>query len=194
MSTDPGHRQAAARQTWRVAVLAALLALAACSPPPQTGEGPREAGGWREFQGSWNATGTRYTIPLGAERRASIARLSGTLLLAGPSIPGAGFRGEAITLNDSATGMIGRAVWIDERGDAVFSELRGQQTATGNRVTGTFVGGTGRYTGATGEYEFSWQYVVEADEGVVQGRTVGLKGRVRVGATESAAAPKGDRP
>ena len=115
-----------------------------------------------------------------AARRSRIC--NGSLLLAGPSRPGVGFRAEAIVLNDSATGMVGRAVWTDERGDQVYSELRGEGTATGNRIVGTFLGGTGRYAGATGTYEFSWQFVLETEDGTVQGQSVGLKGRVRVGA------------
>ena len=50
-----------------------------------------------------------------------------------------------------------------------------------NRIMGTFLGGTGRYAGVTGGYEFSWQYVVEAEDGTIQGRATGLKGRFRVG-------------
>ncbi len=44
-----------------------------------------------------------------------------------------------------------------------------------------FLGGTGRYAGATGSYEFSWQWVMEAEDGSIQGRAVELKGRVRPG-------------
>ena len=43
--------------------------------------------------------------------------------------------------------MVGRAVWTDERGDQVFSELKGEWVGTGNRIVGTFIGGTGRYAG-----------------------------------------------
>ena len=86
-----------------------------------------------------------------------------------------------IALVDSATGLVGRSVWTDERGDQVFSELEGEGTAAHNRITGTFLGGTGRYAGATGTYEFSWQWVMEAEDGSVQGRAVDLKGRVRSG-------------
>jgi hypothetical protein len=82
-------------------------------------------------------------------------------------------------LNDSVTGMVGRAVWTDERGDQVFSELRGETTATGNRLFGTFFGGSGRYAGATGTYEFSWRFLLEAEDGTVQGQSTGLKGQVR---------------
>ena len=52
------------------------------------------------------------------------------MLLAGPGAPGVGFRSEVIALNDSATGLVGRSVWTDERGDQVFSELKGEGTAT----------------------------------------------------------------
>jgi len=103
------------------------------------------------------------------------------MLLAGPGRPGVGFRSELIALNDSAAGLQGRSVWTDERGDQVFSELKGEGTATKNRIAGTFLGGTGRYAGLTGSYEFSWQFVIEAEDGSIQGRAVGLKGRFRPG-------------
>ena len=125
---------------------------------------------------------------LGSDRQASIADLNGSLVLAGPSRPAVGFRAEAIVLNDSATGMVGRAVWTDERGDQAYSELRGEGTATGNRIVGTFLGGTGRFDGVTGTYEFSWRFVLESEDGNVQGQSVGLKGRVRVGSSTAAGA------
>ncbi len=170
--------------------VAALMALAACGPSrTPTGSEPA-ASGWHDFQGSWIAAGTRHTISLGGDRRASVVDLTGSMLLAGPSRPDVGFRAQAIALNDSSSGMIGRAVWTDENGDQIFSELRGEGTRTGSHVTGKFVDGTGRYAGATGTYEFSWQYVLEAEDGTVQGRAVGLAGRVHVGAPPSAAAPQ----
>ncbi len=137
------------------------------------------SGEWREFQGTWTAAGSRHRINLGSGRRASIANFEGTLLLSGDARPAVGFRAEAIVLNDSATGMVGRAVWTDERGDQAYSELKGQGTNTGNRIVGTFLGGTGRYRGATGSYEFSWRFVLESEDGTVQGQSEGLKGRVR---------------
>jgi len=42
------------------------------------------------------------------------------------------------------------------------------------------LGGTGRYSGATGTYDFSWRFLLENEDGVVQGQSVGFKGRVRV--------------
>ena len=50
-----------------------------------------------------------------------------------------------------------------------------------NRITGKFLGGTGRYAGATGSYEFSWEWVMEAEDGTIQGRAIELKGRVLPG-------------
>jgi hypothetical protein len=126
---------------------------------------------------------------MGADRRAALVDLGGSLMLAGPNRPGVGFRGEVVGMTDSASGFVGRAVWTDERGDQVFSELRGEGTAKGNRITGHFQGGTGRFAGAAGGYEFSWQYVMEAEDGSVQGRAIGLKGRVQV-ATPGAQAAK----
>lgn len=122
-----------------------------------------------------------------AARSAALLDLRGSMLLAGPSRPGVGFRSEVIALSDSASGLVGRSVWTDEKGDQVFSELRGSGTATENRIEGTFVGGTGRYARAEGTYEFAWRYMLEAEDGTVQGRTVGLRGRVRAGARPAGA-------
>ena len=141
---------------------------------------------WRTFGGSWTATGTRTTLDLGSDHRASIVHMNGSLLLAGDNRPGVGFKAEIVGFTDSQRGMVGRSVWTDERGDKVFSELTGEWVGTGNRISGTFLGGTGRYAGATGKYEFQWQYMLTADDGTVSGRTVGLKGRVRVGVSPSA--------
>jgi len=128
---------------------------------------------------------------MGSDRQSSIANLEGSLLLAGPSKPAIGFRAEAIVLNDSASGMVGRAVWTDEHGDQAYSELRGEGSATKNRIVGTFLGGTGRYAGAMGSYEFSWRFLLESEDGTIQGQSVGLKGRVRV-PSPPATTPAGD--
>jgi hypothetical protein len=118
---------------------------------------------------------------MGSDRQSSIADLGGSLLLAGPAKPAIGFRAEAIVLSDSASGLVGRAVWTDEHGDQAYSELRGEGTATKNKIVGTFLGGTGRYAGAMGSYEFSWRFLLENEDGTIQGQSVGLKGRVRLG-------------
>jgi hypothetical protein len=147
---------------------------------------PASAGeDWHKFEGTWTATCTRNVLSLGQERRATISTFSGSLLLAGPSRPGIGFRSQAIVFNDSATGLVGRAVWTDEKGEEVFSELRGEGTTAVNKVLGSFVGGTGRYAGATGTYEFRWQFLIENEEGLVQGQSIGLKGQIRVGTPQT---------
>jgi len=165
----------------RTFVVALGLAGAACGPSTQPPIPPTASGEWHQFEGSWNAAGTRHTIPLGADRRGTIIDLRGTMLLAGSGRPGVGFRSEVIALSDSATGLVGRSVWTDERGDQVFSELKGEGTAAQNHIAGTILGGTGRYAGVTGSYEFSWRYVLEAEDGSIQGSAVGLKGRYRLG-------------
>lgn len=136
--------------------------------------------GWLEFNGAWSAAGSRRALEMGAGRKAAIIDLRGSMLLAGPGRPATGFRAEVIALTDSVSGLVGRSVWTDERGDQVFSEVKGEGTAARNRITGNILGGTGRYAGATGSYEFSWQFVLEAEDGSIQGRASGLKGRVRI--------------
>ena len=99
----------------RALVAAGLAAcgIAACSPDLQPVASVPAGDGWREFEGTWTAAGNRHALSLGPDRRASIADLNGALLLIGPGRPGVGFRAEAIVLNDSVTGTIGRAVWTD---------------------------------------------------------------------------------
>lgn len=157
------------------------LVAAGCRPAPPEPPSPAVTSEWREFTGTWTAAGDRQVIALGQERKASIANLKGSLVLSGAGRPNAGFRAEVVVLNDSATGMTGRAVWTDERGDQAWSELRGEGTATGNRIVGTFVAGSGRYAGISGGYEFAWRFVLESEDGVVQGQSEGLKGRARIG-------------
>ena len=139
-------------------------------------------GEWRTFEGSLNASGTRTSLDMGSEHRASVFHLSGSVLLTGDNGLGVGFRAEFVGFTDTRSGMVGRALWTDARGDHVFSDLKGEWVGTGNRITGTFVGGTGRYTNTAGEYEFQWQYVLEAEDGAVSGRATGLKGRAQVNA------------
>src|SRR5262245_62993100 len=162
-----------------MALYIALLIGVACAPSSTWAQATSAEGEWREFQGTWTAVGKRQVIPLGGDRRASIVDFNGSLELSGASRPAVGFRAEAIVLNDSVTGLVGRAVWTDERGDQVFSELRGEAPATSNRLFGRFLGGSGRYAGATGSYEFSWRFLLEVEDGTVQGQSMGLKGRVR---------------
>lgn len=158
------------------------LAAAACGPAQQPPVSVPPSSGWHEFDGTWNAVGTRRTLTLGERGRSSLLDLQGTMLLGGAGRPGVGFRAESIALADARTGLVGRSVWTDERGDQVYSEFTGEGTAAKNRITGTFTGGTGRFAGITGGYEYSWQYVAETEDGTIQGRATGLKGRFRIGA------------
>ena len=170
-------------------LFAALLLAAACGQPGGPVPETLRAGEWHAFEGTWTAAGTRRTLRLGPNDRAAIFDLTGSVLLTGAQRPAVGFIAHAIGFSDSRTGMQGRCVWTDERGDMVYSELRGEAVGSGNRIVGTFVGGTGRYAGVTGDYTFQWQYVVDAEDGAVSGRVVDLKGRARFG--QAAPAPAG---
>jgi hypothetical protein len=159
-------------------LLACTLLLGARQPPPAQVSGQE----WRAFEGTWSASGTRHALPTESGDEAAIVQLSGAVVLSVDGGLGPGFHGRAIGFQDGAGHRIGRAVWTDERGDSIFSTFGGGLLTTGERFTGTITGGTGRFAGATGEYAFTWQYVVRADEGVIQGRAVGLTGKVRRGA------------
>jgi hypothetical protein len=167
------------------------LLTAGCSHAPQDSRSASSAGEWHDFKGTWTAAGSRSIMQFGGDRRTAISMLNGSLVLAGASRPNAGFRAEAFVFNDTATGMVGRAVWTDEHGDQAFSELRGQGTADNNTITGTFVGGTGRFAGANGSYEFSWRFVLENEDGVVEGQSMGLKGRIRAGSQQTGSEQRG---
>ena len=165
---------------WRWPMLVALLLTTACGHSSGTAQ-TLSAGEWQTFEGTWTAAGTRRTLHLGADHRAAIFELTGSMLLTGAQRPAVGFKAQAIGFSDSRAGMQGRCVWTDERGDMVYSELKGESVGSGNRIVGTFVGGTGRYAGVTGDYAFQWQYVVDAEDGAVSGRVIDLKGRARLG-------------
>ena len=169
------------------------LLMMACSRAPQVSKSASPDTEWHDFQGTWTAAGSRNIMQLGGNRRAAVSIFNGSLVLSGPLRPGVGFRSEAIVFSDTATGLVGRAVWTDEHGDQAYSELRGEGTASKNRIIGTFVGGTGRYLGAAGSYEFSWRFVLENEDGVVQGQSMGLKGRVRVDNQQAGSAERAPR-
>jgi hypothetical protein len=174
----------------RWVALIPLLFAAACSQTAAPFPAIPSSGEWRTFEGTWSASGTRQTLNLDTNHRASIFDLTGSLLLIGDRGLGVGFQAQAIGFTDSLTGMQGRCVWTDEHGDKVYSELKGEFVATGNHIVGTFLGGTGRYAGLTGEYSFQWRFIIESEDGTVSGRAVDLKGRARLGS--AAAAPGGE--
>lgn len=168
--------------------LLGLVLMTACGRAPQVSNAASPDGEWHEFEGTWTAAGSRTIMHLGGGRQAAVSSSNGSLVLSGRSRPGVGFRAWAIVFNDSATGVIGRAVWTDENGEEAYSELRGEGTVANNKIMGTFVGGTGRYAGVTGDYEFSWRFMLANEDGTVQGQSVGLKVRVRIDNRQGAAA------
>jgi hypothetical protein len=179
----------ASGKSWPALVfLVLIVACGGCSKAP---EGTQPAPGeWRTFEGDWSATGERHTLHLGPGHWASIYNLTGSMLLKDEKQMGMGFQGRVIVLSDNVTGGIGRCVWTNENGDQVFSEIKIGSGAHGVQIVGTIIGGTGRFAGVNGTYEFKWQYLIEAEEGVIQGRAVGLKGRYRIG-TPAATPPTG---
>jgi len=158
-----------------------LLALVPVFAAPAAHGQTAPSSEWRAFEGTWSASGQRQVLPTVSGRPAGTFQLSGALALTSGEGLSRGFRGEAIGFDDGSGVLAGQCVWTDERGDRVYSQLKGETVATGRRVTGTVVGGTGRYAGLTGEFTFEWQYVVEGESGAISGRATGLRGRVRGG-------------
>ena len=173
-----GTAPAPCRRGLPLALLAFLLA-SACGGPAKGPENVSPPDEWRSFEGTGTATGHRQTLPMGPDRKVSTFSLSGSLLLTGERRLGQGFRIDLMGSSDSLKGGTGWSVWTDTSGDQVFSEIRGERIGTGARITGTLLGGTGRYAGVAGEYEFTWQFVIESEDGNSQGRITGLRGRFR---------------
>ena len=166
--------------------LALLLFLVGCSQPAVPRAEITSQSEWHTFRGTWTSSGTRQTLKLETDHQASIFDLTGSLLLTGDRGLGVGFQARAVGFSDNHAGMQGRCVWTDERGDKVYSELKGEWVGAGNSIVGTFLGGTGRFAGITGEYSFQWKYVIESDDGAVSGSAVNLQGRARFGSTSAA--------
>jgi len=157
-----------------------LLALLAAAAAPAGQGGASAQGAWRTFEGTWSASGQRQMLPTGGERQADTFQLSGAIVLTIGEGLSRGFRGEAIGFDDGRSVSAGCAVWTDEHGDQIFSQLKGGPLKEGRQITGSITGGTGRYAELEGEYTLTWQYVVAGEGGAVQGRATDLKGRVRI--------------
>ncbi len=142
-------------------------------------QAPLPADGTRTLRGSWSATGHVQTLPTESGQPAAVVQLSGAIVLTDDAGARTGFQGDAISFDNGTGTTTGRTVWTDTRGDRVFGVLRGETVSTGRRVVGTIMGGTGRYAGVTGGFELTWQYVVSAEDGVLQGRTNDLTVRYR---------------
>jgi len=164
----------------RAALVAGSLALALTGLTlVVAGQEPASVPAWLPFEGTWSATGRRQLVAIEGGAKAAIVEISGAVVITSGEGLSRGFRGEAIGFDDGQGLSVGRAVWTDENGDRLFSRLKGEPMQTGKGLVGTITGGTGRYAGLEGEFSFTWQYVVPAEDGVIQGRSVGLKGRVR---------------
>ena len=74
--------------------LAALLFAVACSQPTTPARWTASPGEWHAFEGTWSASGTRQTLNLGTNHRASIFDLTGSLLLTGDRGLGVGFQAQ----------------------------------------------------------------------------------------------------
>jgi hypothetical protein len=161
------------------ALAAGSLALALASLVPEAAGQGAPSAEWRAFEGSWSVSGRRETVAVEGGAEAAVVELRGAVSLTRGDGLGRGFHGQVIGFDDGQGVSLGRAVWTDAQGDRIFSRLKGEPLETGRRILGTITGGTGRYEGLEGEYAFAWQYVVAAEDGVIQGRAVRLEGRVR---------------
>ncbi|HEY6548689.1 MAG TPA: hypothetical protein VI589_12320 [Vicinamibacteria bacterium] len=164
----------------RVRALGLAFALAFL-PSAGARDQPASTPEWRSFAGTWSASGRRHLVAVEGGGQAAIVEVEGAVVLADPGGLSRGFHGQVIGFDDGQGASIGRCVWTDESGGRLFSRLRGEPLETGKRFSGTITGGTGRYAALEGEYSFTWQYVVATEDGRLQGRAVGLSGRVRRG-------------
>ena len=163
----------------RRARVTAGLALAVCAATGAAARQPPAAGVPTTFEASWSATGERHTLPVEDGATAATVRLSGALVLTTGEGLARGFRAEALGFDDGRGTSAGRAVWTDDCGDRVFSTLAGHAGDSGRRIVGTITGGTGRYAGVTGTYAFTWDYVMDGDEGRIHASTARLTGSYR---------------
>jgi hypothetical protein len=159
---------------WALLVLTILVASGASSQeppaPPPTSSSP--------FEGSWSGTGSTEVLLIGLGLRALTFHLSGSLVLTTQEGLDRGYRCIVIGFDDGRGSSVGTCVWIDERGDKIFSDLKGRAMGTGQHFRGTITGGSGRYLGLRGGYEFDWSYVIQTPDGTLQGRVEKLTGSV----------------
>jgi hypothetical protein len=99
-------------------MLAALLLAIACNQSDRPTRKVFHLGEWYAFEGTWTA-GTRRTLRLGANDRAAIFELTGSVLLTGARRPAVGFRAQAIGFStatlgckDAASGPTNAVTWF----------------------------------------------------------------------------------
>ena len=162
---------------FRLALVLGVAVVASLAGSAQTGAPTGRE--WQSFSGTFTATGRRETVPQEDGGLAATMRLTGSLTITAGTGLRRGFRVEAVGFEEGHGNGLGRAVWIDDRGDRIYSRIVGATSETGRRSTATITGGTGRYVGLAGYYTFTWQYVLPGEQGVVQARAVSLNGRYR---------------
>ena len=115
------------------------LALILTAGPAAAQDAPRSG----TFEALWSLKGTAQELELGAGRKTSTFRHTGTITFRNAQ----GLVGTALAsclgLGDTARGDVGRCVWVLEGGDRIFSELNGQLAPgpESGTVRGSFVGG-----------------------------------------------------
>jgi hypothetical protein len=166
-----------ARGRTAVALLGAMFLAMALLAPGALGANPLPREG--SFQAQWSVEGSRELLELGPSRSASIFRHSGTVTV----VRSDGLVGNALSkcigMGDSSEGDVSRCVWIDSRGERIFSELRAVSSpnAQTGRGRGQITGGTGRFEGLSGGYELEWVAVPSLDETRIEARTLKMRGR-----------------
>ena len=91
------------------------------------------AGEWHAFEGTWTTAGTRRTLRLAGAPRGHL-RTDRVGAAHRGAAAGGRVQAQAIGFSDSRAGMQGRCVWTDERGDRVYSELKGEAVGSGNYI------------------------------------------------------------
>lgn len=169
----------------RAIALLGVLLVTACGQPETPPAATIPTDEVRPFTGNWTVTGNRQVLDLGPGRPTGTFQLSGALMLSGKQRLNLAFRAEVIGFSDPMSGLVGRSVWTDDRGDKAFSELRGEGVGPGKLIHGKFIGGTGRYSGLSGEYSFRWQRIGTIEGDQLTGRVVGLNGWARLGTPDA---------
>ena len=129
---------------------AALVALALVGLTPAAPGQQPAPDGWRPFTATWTLSGQRTLLATEGERPASIVHLTGPFDLTSGEGLGRGLLGEVIGFDDGGTLLVGRAVFVDERGDRIFCTVKAEPIENGRKATATITGGTGRFAGLEG--------------------------------------------
>ena len=161
-------------------VRATGLALALAGLPPagardEPAAGTRVAALHAELVGF----GPPQVVAVEGGGQAAVVEVSGAVVLTNPGGLSLGFHGLAIGFDDGEGLSLGRSVWTDENGDRVFSRLRGEPLQTGRRVEGTSRAAPGATPASRANTPSPGNTSFPRRRDLVQGRAVGLSGRVR---------------